>query len=64
MQDIAPSLLDFTPENQAATFRNVDRMLAVQRIAAGGAARPLPAALQPWAIRWFAQLAGAPADCF
>ena len=29
MQDIAPGLLDFTPENQAATFRNVDRMLAV-----------------------------------
>lgn len=40
---IAPGILDFTPENQAATFRNIDRLYATHRIARGSKVSPLPA---------------------
>ena len=43
LEPIAPGLLEFTPENQAATFRNIDRLYATHRIARGAQVMPLPA---------------------
>lgn len=40
-EDIGTSMLDFTPENQAATFRNADRLNATHRIARGTQAKAL-----------------------
>ena len=39
---IARGILDFTPENQAATFRNIDRLYAIHPIARGPKVSPLP----------------------
>ena len=41
--DIATSLSTTTPENQAATYRNVDRLYATRRFARGANVRALPA---------------------
>jgi CubicO group peptidase (beta-lactamase class C family) len=43
LEPIAPGLLSFTPENQAATFRNIDRLYATHRIARGAEVMSLPA---------------------
>ena len=38
----APNIMDTTPENQAATFRNQDQVWPVRVIRRGDATRPLP----------------------
>ena len=38
----APNIMDTTPENQAATFRNQDQVWPVRVIRRGDAVRPLP----------------------
>ena len=39
---VAPNVMDTTPENQAATFRNQDQVWPVRVIRRGDAVRPLP----------------------
>lgn len=43
LEPIAPSLLETTPDNQAATYRNVDRIYNTRRFARGANVSPLAA---------------------
>ena len=62
MVDIGNSLLDFTAENQAATFRNANRLLAVQPIAKAEWARVLVPAHQTLSTRQMIDLPGGGQD--
>jgi len=42
-EQVAPDIWDTTPENQAPTFRNLDKISPVRVIRRGDAVRPLPA---------------------